>query len=82
MIVRAQRLVRVAVSNQNAGTLTRHNMETLAFHARICLHVTVISGRDPHHVVECQFKALARALRDAIALAPRIEGIPSTKGAL
>ena len=44
--------------------------------------VTVISGRDPHHVVECQFKALARALRDAIALDPRIEGIPSTKGAL
>jgi imidazoleglycerol-phosphate dehydratase len=65
-----------------AGSLTRHIMETLAFHAHICLHVTVISGRDPHHVVECQFKALARALRDAIALDPRMEGIPSTKGAL
>jgi imidazoleglycerol-phosphate dehydratase len=64
------------------GSLTRHIMETLAFHAHICLHVTVISGRDPHHVVECQFKALARALRDAIALDPRMEGIPSTKGAL
>jgi imidazoleglycerol-phosphate dehydratase len=65
-----------------AGSLTRHIMETLAFHAHICLHVTVISGRDPHHVVECQFKALARALRDAIALDPRMEGIPSSKGAL
>jgi imidazoleglycerol-phosphate dehydratase len=65
-----------------AGSLTRHIMETLAFHSHICLHVTVISGRDPHHVVECQFKALARALRDAIALDPRMEGIPSTKGAL
>jgi imidazoleglycerol-phosphate dehydratase len=64
------------------GSLTRHIMETLAFHAHLCLHVTVISGRDPHHVVECQFKALARALRDAIALDPRMEGIPSTKGAL
>jgi imidazoleglycerol-phosphate dehydratase len=64
------------------GSLTRHVMETLAFHAQICLHLTVISGRDPHHIVECQFKALARALRDAIAFDPRIEGIPSTKGAL
>jgi imidazoleglycerol-phosphate dehydratase len=64
------------------GSLTRHIMETLAFHAHLCLHVTVISGRDAHHVVECQFKALARALRDAIALDPRMEGIPSTKGAL
>jgi imidazoleglycerol-phosphate dehydratase len=72
----------VAASIPYAGSLTRHIMETLAFHAHICLHVTVISGRDPHHVVECQFKALARALRDAIALDPRTEGRPSTKGAL
>jgi imidazoleglycerol-phosphate dehydratase len=64
------------------GSLTRHVMETLAFHAQICLHLTVISGRDPHHIVECQFKALARAFRDAIALDPRVEGVPSTKGAL
>jgi imidazoleglycerol-phosphate dehydratase len=72
----------VAASIPYTGSLTRHIMETLAFRAQICLHLTVISGRDPHHVVECQFKALARALRDAIALDPRIEGIPSTKGAL
>jgi imidazoleglycerol-phosphate dehydratase len=64
------------------GSLTRHVMETLAFHAHICLHLTVISGRDPHHIVECQYKALARALRDAIAFDPRADGIPSTKGAL
>jgi imidazoleglycerol-phosphate dehydratase len=64
------------------GSLTRHVMETFAFHAQICLHLTVISGRDPHHIVECQFKALARALRYAIAFDPRVEGIPSTKGAL
>lgn len=64
------------------GSLTRHVMETLAFQAHICLHLTVISGRDPHHIVECQFKALARALRDAVAFDPRVEGIPSTKGAL
>jgi imidazoleglycerol-phosphate dehydratase len=78
----SQGVSRVAASIPYAGSLTRHIMETLAFHAHLCLHITVISGRDPHHVVECQFKALARALRDAIALDPRIEGIPSTKGAL
>ena len=65
-----------------AGSLTRHVMETLAFHAQICLHLTLISGRDPHHIVECQFKALARALRDAVAIDPRVVGVPSTKGAL
>lgn len=65
-----------------AGSLTQHVMETLAFHAHICLHLTVISGRDPHHIVEAQFKAVARALRDAIAYDPRVTGVPSTKGAL
>jgi imidazoleglycerol-phosphate dehydratase len=69
-------------SSPYAGSLTRHVMETLAFHAQICLHLTVLSGRDPHHIVECQFKALARALRDAVALDPRVRSIPSTKGAL
>jgi imidazoleglycerol-phosphate dehydratase len=64
------------------GSLTRHVMETLAFQAHICLHLMVISGRDPHHIVECQYKAVARALRDAIAFDPRMDGIPSTKGAL
>ena len=43
----------------------------------------VLAGRDPHHIVEAQFKALARALRDAVAIDPRITGIiPSTKGSL
>lgn len=64
------------------GSLTRHVLETLAFHAQICLHVRVLAGRDPHHIVEAQFKALARALRDAVALDPRETGVPSTKGAL
>jgi len=66
-----------------AGSLTRHVLETLAFHGHLCLHVTLLAGRDPHHIVECQFKAVARALRTAIAVDPRLEGqIPSTKGAL
>jgi imidazoleglycerol-phosphate dehydratase len=65
-----------------AGSLTRHVLETLAHHAQIALHVRVLGGRDPHHIVEAQFKAVARALRDAIAFDPRETGVPSTKGTL
>jgi imidazoleglycerol-phosphate dehydratase len=64
------------------GSLTRHVFETLAFHGRLALHVRVLSGRDPHHLVEAQFKAVARALRDAVAVDPRETGVPSTKGSL
>jgi imidazoleglycerol-phosphate dehydratase len=64
------------------GSLTRHVFESLAFHAHLCLHVRVLAGRDPHHVVEAQFKAVARALRQAVAFDGRVTGIPSTKGAL
>jgi imidazoleglycerol-phosphate dehydratase len=64
------------------GSLTRHVFESLAFHAHLCLHVRVLAGRDPHHVVEAQFKAVARALRDAVAFDERVTGVPSTKGAL
>ena len=64
------------------GSLTRHVLETLALRAEIALHVRVLAGRDPHHIVEAQFKALARALRDAVAIDPREGGVPSTKGSL
>ena len=64
------------------GSLTRHVFEAITLHAQICLHMTVIAGRDPHHIVEAQFKAFARALRAAVEPDPRVEGIPSTKGAL
>jgi len=70
------------VSVPYTGSLTRHVMETLAFHGHLCLHLTLLAGRDPHHIVECQFKAVARALRDAVAFDPRVVGVPSTKGAL
>lgn len=62
--------------------INRHVFETLAFNARIALHVRVIHGRDPHHVTEAQYKAVARALRTAVEPDPRISGVPSTKGAL
>ena len=72
----------VTIGEAYLGSLTRHVFETLAFHAHLALHVRVLSGRDPHHIVETQFKAVARALRDAIALDPRETGVPSTKGSL
>ena len=64
------------------GSLTRHVLESIAHHAAFSIHVRVLAGRDPHHIVEAQFKALARALRFAVELDPRVDGIPSTKGAL
>lgn len=64
------------------GSLTGHVLESIAHHAGICIHMRVLAGRDPHHIAEAQFKALARALRAAVAPDPRVEGIPSTKGAL
>ncbi len=64
------------------GSLTRHVFEAITLHAQICLHMTVIAGRDPHHIVEAQFKAFARALRSAVEADPRVSGIPSTKGLL
>jgi len=65
-----------------AGSMTYHVFESLALNAGLCLHVTLLSGRDPHHIVEAEFKALARALREAVEIDPRQAGIPSTKGAL
>jgi imidazoleglycerol-phosphate dehydratase len=62
-------------------TLTRHFFESLTASAGICLHLSV-TGRNPHHLVEAQFKAVARALRAAAAPDPRSAGVPSTKGVL
>lgn len=63
-------------------TLTRHIFESIVATANITLHVKVMSGRNAHHIVEAQFKAFARALRQAVALDPRVVGVPSTKGTL
>ena len=63
-------------------TLTRHIWESISASAQICLHVRVIEGRNAHHIAEAQFKAVARALRDAVALDARVQGVPSTKGTL
>jgi len=64
-------------------TMTRHIFESLAHSAGICLHVRVLYGRNAHHIVEAQFKAVARALRAAATPDPRLgDAVPSTKGVL
>ena len=64
------------------GSMVRHAFEALTFHAGLTVHVNVVAGRDPHHIAEAEFKAFARAFRQAKALDPLVVGIPSTKGAL
>jgi imidazoleglycerol-phosphate dehydratase len=64
------------------GSLVRHVFEAITMHAMLTVHVTVLAGRDPHHIAEAQFKAFARALRKAVARDDKVTGIPSTKGAL
>ncbi|MFZ2625325.1 MAG: imidazoleglycerol-phosphate dehydratase HisB [Propionibacterium sp.] len=65
-----------------SGSMTYHVVESLAINAGLCVHLTLLAGREPHHIVEAQFKALARALRTAVEPDPRVSGVPSTKGAL
>ncbi|QNG18578.1 imidazoleglycerol-phosphate dehydratase HisB [Rhodococcus triatomae] len=62
--------------------INRHVFESLALNARIALHVRVLYGRDQHHITEAEFKAVARALREAVEYDPRVTGVPSTKGSL
>ncbi len=64
------------------GSMIRHVFEAIAFNAGLTLHVELLTGRDPHHIAEAEFKAFARAFRKAVEPDARVEGIPSTKGAL
>ena len=62
--------------------LVEEFVRAVANNAKLTVHVTVERGRDPHHMVEACFKALARALREAVAFDPNATGVPSTKGLL
>lgn len=64
------------------GSMVRHVFEAITFNAGLTVHLTVLGGRDPHHIAEAEFKAFARALRFAVARDDQVSGIPSTKGAL
>jgi len=64
------------------GSMMRHVFEAITFNAGLTVHVTVLGGRDPHHIAEAEFKAFARAFRKAVEPDARVSGIPSTKGKL
>lgn len=63
-------------------TLAKEFMVALATNAGMTVHVRWLAGENAHHIVEAAFKALARALADAVAIDARVSGVPSTKGAL
>ncbi|HEY4151957.1 MAG TPA: imidazoleglycerol-phosphate dehydratase HisB [Pseudolysinimonas sp.] len=64
------------------GSMVRHVFEAITVNAGLTVHLKLLAGRDPHHIAEAEFKAFARAFRQAVALDPRVSGVPSTKGAL
>jgi imidazoleglycerol-phosphate dehydratase len=64
------------------GSMVRHVFEAISYNAGLTVHVNVLAGRDPHHIAETEFKAFARAFRKAVEPDSRVQGIPSTKGAL
>lgn len=64
------------------GSMVRHVFEAISLNAGITVHVTLLDGRDPHHIAEAEFKAFARAMRKAVEFDARVDGVPSTKGAL
>ena len=82
MIGEPENLQWQTIGGHYATVINRHFFETLATHAAVTLHLTVRYGRDPHHITEAEYKAVARALRGAVEFDPRQTGIPSTKGAL
>lgn len=64
------------------GSMVRHFFEAFVLNARLTVHIRVLEGRDAHHIAEAEFKAFARAFRQAKTLDPAVQGVPSTKGAL
>jgi len=63
-------------------TLAKEFLVAFATNAGITLHVRSLAGDNAHHLIEAAFKAVARALKDAVALDSRVSGVPSTKGSL
>ncbi|MBU4555713.1 MAG: imidazoleglycerol-phosphate dehydratase HisB [Actinobacteria bacterium] len=63
-------------------TLAKEFLVALAMNAGLTLHLHSVAGENSHHIVEACFKAVARALREAVEIDPRVIGVPSTKGSL
>jgi imidazoleglycerol-phosphate dehydratase len=76
----------VPIAAQKVGTfdteLGHEFFQGFARDAGITLHVREIAGENAHHILECAFKAVARAIRGAVEIDPRVQGVPSTKGSL
>lgn len=64
------------------GSMVRHFFEALTLNARLTVHLKLLEGRDPHHIAEAEFKAFARAFRQAKSFDAQVSGVPSTKGVL
>jgi imidazoleglycerol-phosphate dehydratase len=83
---RAYLVYRVALSNDRVGgfdvALVEDFLYAFSQNAGLDLHVDLVYGRSPHHVVEAIFKGLARSLRVALEIDPRARGVPSVKGTL
>ena len=62
--------------------LTEEFFRAFANAAKLTLHLQVLAGTNAHHMIEAAFKAFARALREAVAIDPTEQGVPSTKGTL
>lgn len=83
---RGQAYVDLRFSVERIGTfdvqLVKEFLMAFAANAGITLHVRQLAGENAHHVAEATFKALARALMEAVRIDPRVAGVPSTKGSL
>lgn len=77
-----EQMLTAVIGGHYATVINEHFFESFALNARIALHVRCLYGRDPHHITEAEFKAVARALRAACEPDPRVDGVPSTKGTL
>ncbi len=63
-------------------TLAKEFLTAFAANAGLTLHVRTLAGENSHHIIEAVFKAVARALYEAVSTDPRVVGVPSTKGSL
>jgi imidazoleglycerol-phosphate dehydratase len=76
----------VVIKEERVGAfqtiLVQDFMKALSDEAGMNLHLNLVSGRNPHHIIEATFKALARAMDQATSIEPRLSGVLSTKGTL
>ncbi len=77
-----EHMMTTIIGGHYATVINEHFFESFSLNARIALHVRTLYGRDPHHITEAEYKAVARALRAAVEPDPRVVGVPSTKGTL